>query len=107
MTDKFGDFLNKWITPVTLTAIFGAIIWGVQLNIATLNTTKQVASLLVEYQTLEREITALDRSVSRIAIILDNLENRIARTEEVVEEHNKEAEEWKRRILLNEQHNND
>jgi len=103
MADSFNAFIQKWITPMTVLSLFGAIAWGLQHNF-----------LLMEHNALlivhEREIDELKANDATVSISLAEgivvqrqLAKALTRMEKEVAGHNIEAEQWKRKILLNEQ----
>lgn len=101
--DSFNAWIDKWIRPTTLVTVIGAIIWGVQLNFAILQQTEinaQQASLIVTLDEAHRELQLQE---ARTSLLLDQVSVRLADVTKRVLEHDKEAEQWKRKILLMEQ----
>jgi len=96
------DLLDKWITPTTLIAIFGGIVWGIQLNFIVLEHTKEIASIQRESDILDTMSQTNADSIIRLTAIIDELERRIQSNSKHREQHEKEADDWKRTIIQNE-----
>ena len=92
MPDIFQKFIDRWTQPsiviLILTSVTYCTIWLVKLDNRVFNQNEYISTQE------ERHI----RDVYRIEKELQEAINKI-------ESHDKEAEVWKRRILLNEQHN--
>ena len=103
MADSFNEFIQKWITPLTLLTFFGAIVWGVQLNIITIQHTEAIASQQRQLHILEEDDNTTAISLAQGIIVQQQMVRALERIEKKVTRHAEEAEEWKRRIILNEQ----
>ena len=86
--DSFDRFTHRWITPATLVIVIGFIVWGVQLNIITLQSVERIAELNKEGLRMSSEIAGLSgQRLEALAITaatvkaLDVLERRITRNE--------------------------
>lgn len=99
--DSFNAFINKWVTPATIVVVFGAIVWGVQLNIATLQNSKAHAANGVAIDKLAERVTADEFTQQKTALLLQQVSANLARLEQAAAAHNAEAEKWKRQIIRN------
>lgn len=92
MTDLFKQFVDKWTSPsiviLILTSVTYCTIWLVKLDNRVFNQNEHISTQE------ERHV----RDINRVEVGLDKAIRKL-------EAHNREAEEWKRRILLNEIHN--
>lgn len=73
---------NKWVSPTTVVALMGGIVWGVQLNFAVVSHTAAIGELKgrqIENEAIDHE---QNEQLARIAIILEQLEKRINRLED-------------------------
>ncbi len=89
--DKLLEMLNKWVTPFTITAVLGFIIWLVQVNGAILKLTEEQAVIETHHIELESNVQAAAVLLSRTSAIqdalvsqLEALEKRIARNEGLI-----------------------
>jgi hypothetical protein len=103
MVDSFNDFVQRWITPFTVLTFFGAVIWGVQLNYITLQLTEAVAVQKDQIDRLRRDDAAVSVTLAQGIMVQQHIVKALERIEEQLDQHDDEAEEWKRKILLNEQ----
>ena len=101
--DSFQEFTSKWITPATLVIMFGAIVWGIQLNVAVMQNAKAIAALTTTLEGVKEKQAEHDLAWARAVVIQDQLLERLAINTETLNAHLGEAEDWKRRILMNEQ----
>ncbi|WP_372743278.1 hypothetical protein [Neptunomonas sp.] len=100
--DAFNQWIDKWIRPTTVMIVVGAIVWGVQLNIVTLNHAELISAQNIRIAKMVAAQHQTEIELTRTAVLLDQIAQRLQETAEIVAIHNKEAEEWKRRIMLNE-----
>ena len=98
-----NELLEKWISPAGILVLFGGVVWGVQLNVATMNLTKQMSGLSGKTDELSHEMSEIAQNNVRTSMILSALTKDIDRALEHTEEHERDSEDWKRRIMLNEQ----
>lgn len=101
-TEAIPRFLDKWITPTTLLAILGGIVWGVQLNAAVLSLTDAVGRYSNELDRAQEINATQTVALARTAEILAQVQKRLDKAETHVIEHEKDAEIWKRKIMSNE-----
>lgn len=90
---------SKWATPSGLLILFGAVAWGVQLNVAIINLTDKVSELDVKTDatlTTQAEIAA---NVLRATVLMGEMEKDMMAVMRHVDEHNDESEAWKQRII--------
>lgn len=88
MVDSFKAFIDKWHTPTVYTILIGGIIWGVQLNFAVLELTKQMAIQHEETDAIRDEVQNLTVLLAKtaaelgaVARVNDALERRMTRNE--------------------------
>jgi len=89
--DRLLDFLNKWISPFTITAAIGFIIWLVQLNSAILNLSERTSVVETAHIHHVQDNQSLAVLVSRVSAVqeslafqLDRLEQRMTRNEGLI-----------------------
>lgn len=95
--DSFDRFTHRWVTPATLVALIGAIIWGVQLNMITLQSVDTIATLTADSRRAAVSVSQLEvrraesAAIQRSTVLtLDRLERRLTRAEEKVYNNLKE-----------------
>ena len=93
------ELLLSWLTPSGLMILLGGIVWGVQLNINAMMQAKRLARLEARQDEYEQTMALISKDLVRVGLILDNLEKDIEKAVDHVEEHDKEAESWKQRIV--------
>lgn len=101
--DSFNLFVSKWVTPATVVIVFGAIVWGVQLNFLMLEHSRAIGLHAEKISTLGIEQKNLEFNAQKTAIILDQAVRSLSDIIIKIETHDAEAETWKRQILLNQQ----
>jgi len=83
--DSFDRFTHRWVTPASLMVLFGAVVWGVQLNLITLQSVERIAALSEESIELSRKVAALEAQRYEISALLastaDTLDKITARIE--------------------------
>lgn len=100
--ENFNSWMDKWIRPSTLMAAIGAIVWGVQLNVATINQQSEIAENNSAIKQLIEHQAQIDINQAETAILLNQVAIQLKEDRQILLDHLKEAEEWKRRIILNE-----
>ena len=90
-------FMNKWISPFTITAALGFVIWLVQLEARTVDQQAVLAKMLVTMEDIQEDIHSTALLVSRTNAIqlqlihqLDSLEVRMTRNENWISENRHE-----------------
>lgn len=73
---SFESFINTWFTPTTMMAVLGGIIWGVQLNYAVIQQHSDISALKEVISEQVRVNTEQTLQLSRIAILIDVIEER-------------------------------
>lgn len=99
--DSFNAFVQKWVTPATVVIVFGAIVWGVQLNLLSLQHTRAIAANHTAIKAINDRLTADEFSLQKTALLLEQTAARLAEVKRAADEHNREAEKWKRQIIRN------
>lgn len=94
--------LSNWLSPAGVLVLFGGIVWGIQLNIAVVENAKAISKLTKAVEVEEAINVAQNETLARTAVILDNITERLRAAEGHVVEHDRDAEQWKRRIIRNE-----
>lgn len=86
--ERLLEFLNKWISPFTITAVLGFVIWLVQIESRTLEHQGRIAEFENDIQHMERNDQSTALLLSRTAAVqeslihqLDALERRMTRNE--------------------------
>lgn len=98
--DKVAD---KWVSPAGFLILFGAVTWGIQLNIAVLEQAKYSAQMQATVNGNSQAIKEDAQMMIRIGVLLDNLEKRVSENETHVHEHEKDSQKWKYKINQNSQ----
>jgi hypothetical protein len=96
---------EKWATPSMLMIVVGGIIWGVQLNLLAVQQARiseNQKDQIIEIRKAQHQVVI---SQAENAIIVNEMAKQIQENTRNILDHNKEAEKWKRKILLNEQQN--
>lgn len=88
-TRHYVRWWEKWFNPTTVMAIFGAIVWGIQLNFAVLQNTKDLG----EAEALNQKMVSVVQSISdqqvRLAVTQEQLVSRLQRLEDRVHKYDK------------------
>jgi hypothetical protein len=100
-TEDVSKWFDKWISPVTIMSLIGAIIWGVQLNAVALGNSKELAALTAVVSNNVEVNIEQSTQLARIASTLDAIDQRHSETHRHVLEREREAEAWKRKIEAN------
>ena len=94
MVDSFKAFVDKWHTPALYTVLLGGIIWGVQLNFAVLELTKQMAAQQQDLKDTKDEVHSMAVLIAQTVAELkavsryhDALERRMTRNESWIDEN--------------------
>lgn len=99
--DSFNLFIQKWVTPATVVIVFGAIVWGVQLNIVSLQHAKAIAANHTAIESLAEKVISDEFDLQRTALLLEQTSANLAELKRATEQHASEAEKWKRQIIRN------
>ena len=95
--------ISQWSGPAGFMVLLGAVVWGVQLNVAVLRLTEKDAAQDMELAAITQSLTDISRNSYKASVLLDELMKDTLENTKHIESHSTEAEEWKRRILLLEQ----
>ena len=94
---------SAWLHPqvllILIGAIFAGLVWGIQLNIAVLMHSKRHAHLEGRVDAHDKILDLLTKDLLRVSLILSGLEKSVEKAVGHVDEHEKEAEAWKHRIV--------
>lgn len=93
---------QNWLTPTGFLLLFGAVTWGIQLNVGIMKLTEAVAEGKAKDEQLVSELNSISHNNLKLAIIVEGLKEDVDENTERLEEHEKGSEEWKRKILKNE-----
>jgi len=102
-----GENTQKMLIAIISTVVsmlaLGVIVWGIQLNVG-YSVMKGVVAANSEQIKLNTDINR-EQSIliNRTTLLQESLMERMKAAEQHVEEHEKSADDWKRRILLNEE----
>lgn len=94
-------WFDKWVNPTTVIALIGGIIWGVQLNMAVVQLSESMGSVRDRLEYHQQMLVELSKTNVQMATILERLEEQVKENGDNHEEHLKDAEVWKQRILEN------
>ena len=88
-----------WLAPSGVAAVIAFIVWLIQHNVAIVALKKAEGKRDAEVNKLF-EISRENAAVtSKTALILDTVERRLNKNEHHLEEHEKEAEGWRQRVV--------
>ena len=99
---SFRRFMDKWVTPTTIAILFGAIVWGVQLNVLTMNLVESDAEQNEKIEKLADAVNSMSFNSTRQSLIMDATVQKLTELDAKLADHMKAAEKWKRRIIANE-----
>jgi hypothetical protein len=109
MMDAFKAFVDRWMQPSLivgfLVVIYGAIIWGNNLTEEALRAAEERGKHNARIVSLEFAERQNQISMTEMTLILKQVVETQKSIQQMVIDHNREAEEWKRRIVINEQKN--
>lgn len=73
---------EKWISPTSVLALLGGIVWGVQLNVAVLAHTAEINNIVGRMHNAETVNNEQNQTLSRVAVILQLIEQRVKKIED-------------------------
>ena len=88
--DRVLDFLNKWISPFTVTAVIGFIIWLVQLNAATLGQESRISVVEQNIMHIQNDDHSMALLISRTTAVQESLTRQLR----ILEERMTRNESW-------------
>jgi len=101
---------DKWINPTTVMVLFGAIVWGIQLNFAVLQNTKDIGQVAGTQQKIVEIQQTIQQNTIRLSVLIEEMQKHQERNTQLLERTNKyvidrerEAAGWNKRIEGNEQ----
>lgn len=80
-TVKHPSWWEKWLNPTTAMAIFGAIVWGIQLNFIALQNREDIGKLEATQTRIVDLVQAQQEQSIRQTVLLEQLERRIRNAE--------------------------
>lgn len=80
-TKHYVRWWEKWFNPTTAMALFGAIVWGIQLNFAVLQNTKDIGEAEALNQKLISVVQEISEQQVRLSVNQENITRRIERIE--------------------------
>ena len=105
--DTFKVFVERWTAPSVvislLLIVIGGIVWGVQINSVLVKLVEQQAASHERVENTESFIMQDRVNMAKMTFVLERLVVEVKDLKAAVASHNKEAETWKRRIIINEQ----
>ena len=88
--DRVLDFLNKWISPFTVTAVIGFIIWLAQHNFAILNQETRISALEQNIMHIQNDDHSMALLISRTTAVQESLTRQLR----ILEERMTRNESW-------------
>lgn len=101
MGDKLSEFLGRWNTPAGWMILFGAIVWGIQLNYTVIQLVDTLAEERAARLEMTNTLTEIVVTQAKTTVLIDNMMKRVERIDQHVDDHDREAEKWKDIILQN------
>jgi len=99
---NWASIVSAWGGPLLTalgTVIVGAILWGIQLNFAMLRHTSQITSIQKQISNHEVQAASHYNQISKTAILLDNIEQRLEKLDNQFNHHTESAENWRHRVV--------
>ena len=96
---NWATVLEHWLAPAGFLVVVGAVVWGIQLNVAVMRLTSGMSRLESRGTETISELDANTKQIARIAIILDQVEKRMEKFEEKFDQHEKEAMKWHAQVI--------
>ena len=92
--------ITMWASPAGFLVFFGALVWGIQLNVGFVQLTSRVTGIEAQQRAQVDQMSAISENMLRITLTLDNMLKDIEHNTEQIDQHNAEAEKWKRKISV-------
>lgn len=96
---SFASIIDSWTTPTGIAVIFGCIVWGVQLNYAIMSLTSEVTKLTATTAENKESIDSTARMLLETSLVLKQIQRDMADALVEIEDHDKESDDWKQRII--------
>ena len=95
------DIFKAWMTPAAVLIFIGGMTWGVQLNVAVVTLQHDMGILQGKVREDTADMAIMKSDIQRLTITQNATQARLTEGIEHINQHNKEAEQWIRRILQN------
>lgn len=92
--------IEQWSGPAGFLVLFGAIVWGIQLNMAVLGLTKGEMAIAKELSEMTKAAHLSSENMIKVSVLLESLTERVEQNSSAIAKHNEEAEAWKRKISV-------
>lgn len=99
----FMRLMVHWSSPAGVVVIIGFVIWLIQLNMGFVAISKDIAVLKEKHHQQTQALQTIQRNADKTSLILNGVVNRLEDAVNDLEDHNEQSQEWKRKILLNEE----
>jgi hypothetical protein len=77
MPREFSEWKERWITPTTLMALLGGIVWGIQLNFLAVHNSNAITNLETRLaDQIELHATQSEKCI-RLATLVDEIRERL------------------------------
>lgn len=73
--------LAKWLSPTALVTVLAGVVWGVQLNFAVAELTKEVTKAHIAAEKMEIRVDEMAHTLLRVSVILERVEKRMSKLE--------------------------
>lgn len=86
-TKHYVRWWERWFNPTTVMAIIGAMVWGIQLNFAVMQNTKDLGKASQLQQNMVEVVQKISQQQIRITVIQEQSLDRLGRLELNYQEH--------------------
>ena len=93
------NWVTNWISPAGLMVVMGGVIWGIQLNAIVLMHSERLAEIKTDMAAHELRDLEWGKTLGHTVVLLAELEKRVESNTRHAEEHEKEAANWKYKII--------
>jgi len=97
--NDISEVLKGWLSPAGALLLLGGIVWGVQLNVATMNLSSQMSELNAKQGNISDRLLEVSDNSLRTTLLMKQLTERMAEMDADVDVHFDEAEDWKLKII--------
>ena len=102
---RIPKWWERWVNPTTLLALFGGIVWGVQLNmLVTVHATKLGGQASAIYRNSE-DINTIDKTLARMVTLMEVMNTKVDDLYTSYDAHLEDSVEIREKILRNEYRN--
>lgn len=74
---------ERWLNPTTAMALFGAVVWGIQLNFAVLQNTKDIGQMEGQQNEIVKLLNEQQQVLVRQTVLISELERRVTKHEDI------------------------